>query len=428
MPAKNLDHPAAARPSALLERPWLFGLLIAPMAVLSNGIIGGGGLSYLFRSQGVDMARGAEIIALLNLPQIIYFLWSPLTDFWIRRRSWLIMASTTAAICMFFAFQRPLLASNSAVALIFLSACIGQLVIAACGGMMGTLHSETNRRRAGSFYQGGSLGFGAVALFVLTFLSERMHLGTLGWVAAAMIALPSLAALAAPEQDVVSDRTLKQTIARIGQEGKATFLRWEAIPYTLTCMFPMGSGAMIQLLPGLARDYHVGGHQVGWINGVAGSLLMAAGAMTYPLIPMRVRAPVAYLTVGLINEAALAIVWLGPLRPSTYLVGSTLFLFTVGASYAGFTSVVLEFLGKSGKSGSARYSIINALGNIPVASMVLIDGLGYARWGIRGMPGIDVVVGSVASLSMLAYFLTHPRRPTLDSQAGDISGVATSAT
>jgi PAT family beta-lactamase induction signal transducer AmpG len=185
-------------------------------------------------------------------------------------------------------------------------------------------------------------------------------------------------------------------------------------------MFPMGSGAMIQLLPGLARDYHVSGHQVGWINGVAGSLLMAGGAIAYPLIPTRVRAPVAYLTVGLINEATLAIVWLGPLRPATYLIGSTLFLFTVGASYAGFTSVVLEFLGKSGKSGSARYSIINALGNIPVASMVLIDGLGYAHWGIRGMPGIDVVVGSVASLSMLAYFLTHRRKPTPDPRVDDI--------
>ena len=420
MPTKDLNDPAAARRGALLERPWLFGLLIAPMAVLSNGIIGGGGLSYLFRSQGVDMARGAEIIALLNLPQIIYFLWSPLTDFWIRRRTWLMIAATTAAICMLFAFQRPRLASNSAVALIFLSACIGQLVIAACGGMMGSLHREASRRRASSFYQGGSLGFGAVALFVLTFLSERMHLGTLGWVAAAMIALPSLAALAAPEQEVLSERTLKETVARIGHEAKTTFLRWEAIPYTLTCMFPMGSGAMIQLLPGLARDYHVSGHQVGWVNGVAGSLLMAAGAITYPLIPTRVRAPVAYLTVGLINEATLAIVWLGPLRPSTYFIGSILFLFTVGASYAGFTSVVLEFLGKSGKSGSARYSIINALGNIPVASMVLIDGLGYAHWGIRGMPGIDVVVGSAASLSLLAYFLTHPRKTTPDPRVDDI--------
>lgn len=392
-------------PAAPAERPWLFGLLIAPMAVLSNGIIGGG-LSYLFRKQGVGMARGTEIIALLNLPQTIYFLWSPVTDFWVRRRTWLMLAATTAAVAMLAAFQRPSLASTWAVGLMFLSACLGQLIVAGCGGMMGTLHSETSRRRAGSFYQGGSLAFGAVALFVLALLSERMKLGVLGWIAAAMIALPSLAALAAPEQSIVSEHGLKETFSRIGQEVKTTFLRWEAVPYTLVMLFPMGSGAMIQLLPGLAADYHISGSQVGWINGVAGSLLMAAGALTTTFIPTRVRAPVLYLLICFVNEAALAILWLGPLRPSVYFAGATLFLFTIGGCYAGFTAVVLEFLGQSGKSGSARYSIINSLGNIPVAYMVLIDGRGYGRWGARGMPGTDAVLGAVGGAILLAYFLS----------------------
>jgi PAT family beta-lactamase induction signal transducer AmpG len=174
-------------------------------------------------------------------------------------------------------------------------------------------------------------------------------------------------------------------------------------------LFPMGSGAMIQLLPGLAADYHISGAQVGWINGVAGSLLTAAGALAATLVPARVRAPVAYLTVCIVNEATLAVLWLGPLRPSVYLVGVMLFLFTVGAGYALFTAVVLEFLGHSGKSGSARYSIINSLGNIPVAYMVSIDGIGYAHWGARGMPGIDVVLGTVGGTILLTYFLSRRR-------------------
>jgi len=417
MAPRDSKQTAKGIPAAPSERPWLFGLLIAPMAVLSNGIIGGGGLSYLLRGQGVGMARGSEIIALLNLPQIIYFLWSPITDFWMRRRAWVMAAAISAAICMFVAFQQPLLASNSAIALMFLSACIGQLIVAGCGGMMGELHSEASRRRASSFYQSGSLGFGAAALFVLTFFSERLHVGALGWIAAAMIAVPGLAALAAPEQRIVSEHGFKETVARIAHEGKATFLRWEAIPYSLACLFPMGSGAMIQLLPGLAVDYHISGRQVGWINGVEGSLLMAAGAIAFPLIPARVRAPVAYLTVCLVNEATLAILWLGPLRPSIYFAGATLFLFTIGACYAGFTAVVLEFLGRSGKSGSARYSIINSLGNVPVAAMVFIDGKGYAHWGVRGMPGIDVVVGTVAGVMLLTYFLTHRGRQTLEVES-----------
>ena len=164
---------------------------------------------------------------------------------------------------------------------------------------------------------------------------------------------------------------------------------------------------MIQLLPGLVADYHISGHQVAWINGVAGSLLTAAGALVTTFIPTRIRAPIAYLVICLVNEAVLAILWFGPLRPSVYLIGAMLFLFTIGACYAMFTAVVLEFLGGSGKSGSARYSIINSLGNVPVAYMVLIDGKGYAHWGTRGMPGIDIVLGTIGALILLACFASR---------------------
>lgn len=391
-----------------MERPWLFGLLIAPMAVLSNGVIGGV-LSYLLRKQGVGPARGAEIIALLNLPLTIYSLWSPITDFWVRRRTWLMAASIAAAAAMLAAFHQPSLASPQSVGLMFLSACLGQLVIASCGGMMGMLSREASRRRASSFYQTGSLGFGGVAVFVLAGFSGCLSMGTLGWLAAAMVALPSLIALAAPEQRTVGEYRPSDVFARIWHEFKTTFLQWKAVPYTILILFPMGSGAMIQLLPGLAPDYHIGGREVAWINGLAGSLLMATGAFSTTSIPHRIRAAVAYILVCLTSEAALAVLWLGPLRPC-YFAGTLLFLFAIGASYALFTAVVLEFLGGSGKSGSARYSIINSLGNVPLAYMVLLDGKGYAHWGARGMAGTDVLAGAAGGAILLAYFLTRRSR------------------
>ena len=218
----------------------------------------------------------------------------------------------------------------------FLSACFGQLIVSSCGGMMGSLHSEATRRKASSFYQGGSLAFGALSIFVLASLAEKFSMGPLGWITAALIAIPSFAALAAPEQarQAAPERTLKQTFACIWQEFKTTFFRWRAVPYTLVMLFPMCSGAAIGLLPGIAQDYGVTGQQMAWMNGIAGALLTAAGSLAATLIPTRVRAPVAYLSVGLINEATIAILWLGPLRPSTYFVGATLYLFTIGACYA----------------------------------------------------------------------------------------------
>jgi MFS family permease len=478
MPEADLEQVAGLNLSTQKERPWLFGLLIAPTAVLSNGLIAGA-LSYLLRQQGVSIGRSSQIISLLILPQSIYFLWSPVTDFWISRRTWLIVGAMGAALTMAAAFQGGRLDTPSAVALMFLSACFGQLIVASCGGLMGTLHSEVTRRRASAFYQGGSLAFGGLGIYVLATLTEKFSLGPLGWITAAFIAVPSFAAFAVPRpplektEDLTVARiqdsptknrffsgplpiailiivslillvkllgvpffgwiagaivllpilaacavkllpqeqasALKQTFSCIGYEFKTTFFRWRAVPYTLVMLFPMCSGAAIGLLPGIAQDYGVTGQQMAWMNGIAGALLTAAGSLAATLIPTHVRAPVAYLSVGLINEAMIAILWLGPLRPSTYFLGATLFLFTIGACYSLFTAVVLDFLGKSGKSGCGRYSIINSLGNVPVAYMTAVDGHGGKLWGARGLAGTDAVVGAIGGALLLAYFLTRKR-------------------
>ncbi len=390
------------------ERPWLFGLLIAPNAVLAYGIISGV-LSYLLRRQGVGIGRTSQIIALLILPQTIYFLWSPITDFWIRRRTWLMVGAIGSALTLAAAFHGSRLDTPAAVALMFLSACFGQLIVSSCGGMMGTLRSEATRRKASSVYQAGALAFGALGVFVLARLAERMGMGPLGWIAAALIALPSLAAFATPEQPREQEQGIKQTFAGIWHEFKVTFFRWRAVPYTLLMLFPMASGALIGLLPGIAQDYHVSGQNMAWMNGLAGALLTASGSLAATLIPARIRASIAYLSVCLFNEALLLILWLGPLSPSTYFIGATLYLFTIGTCYALFTAVVLEFLGQSGRSGCGRYSIINSLGNVPVVYMTALDGRGGQLWGARGLAGTDAVVGAIGAAILLTYFLTRKR-------------------
>ncbi|MGB7264235.1 MAG: MFS transporter [Terracidiphilus sp.] len=391
------------------ERPWLFAFLIAPMAVLEVGFVTGA-LSYLLRTEGVDPAREGSIVALLSLPHAIYFLWGPITDFWIRRRTWLITASALAAAALVAAFHQRGLASSWAVALIFLSLCVGALVVAACGGMMGTLRSELNRRRAGSFYQSGSLAFGALTVFLVISLSDRLQLSSLGWVVAALVILPSLFAFGAPPQKMISEHTARESAAHIWREFKQTFLRWEAIPYTLLITAPFCSGAMIGLLTGLAADYGVTGRQVAWINGVGGALLTAGGAYAASLLPVRIRAPIAFLLVGLVNAATMAVLALGPQTPAVYFTGTLLYLFSIGAGYAFFTGVALEFLGGSGKSGSSRYSIINSLGNLPVAYMAYLDGRAYAHWGPRGMPAADAILSAAGATILLGHFVLSRRR------------------
>jgi hypothetical protein len=149
---------------------------------------------------------------------------------------------------------------------------------------------------------------------------------------------------------------------------------------------------MIGLLPQLARDYGVSAAQVAWINGRGGALLTSAGS-TLGVAHSCPRARVHCIFAGgpgQCGHAGVAQLW-DRSGPRFISLSTVLFLFTVGAGYALFTAVCLEFLGGSGKSGSSRYAIINSLGNVPVAYMTWLDGRGYALWGPRGMPGIDAI-------------------------------------
>jgi PAT family beta-lactamase induction signal transducer AmpG len=266
------------------------------------------------------------------------------------------------------------------------------------------------------------MGFGALCAAALVYLSSRVSQHVLGLTAAALIGLPALSAFAAPRQEEISKGEFRVTMRRIGGEFKSTFLRWDALPYIACMTFPFASGAAVGLLPGVARQYGVDGDHVAWVNGLLGAFVMAAGSWAMSWVRIRVSAPVLFLVTALVNCACLTVLWLGPMRPATYYTGLVLYLFTVGCCYAMFTAVVLEFLGSSGKSGSARYSIINSLGNIPVLYMLQVDGWGGERWGGRGLAGAEAVVGGLGAVALLAYFLMRaPARTHIASEPAPAS-------
>jgi PAT family beta-lactamase induction signal transducer AmpG len=374
-------------------------------------VIQGGVLAFLLSRQGLGSGAQSALISLLALPTMLYFLWSPITDFFVRRRTWLLVGGVLSGALMALGFHQVSLTSNRAKLLMLASACLCQLCVSSCGGMMGALHAERSKRIASGFYQAGSLGFGALSVSVLLWLSSRTSRNALGLAAFVMIAGPALLAVFAPRQNEIATGSFARTMQNIWLEFKATFMRWEAIPYTLCMLFPMASGAAISLIPGVATHYGLNGDSVAWMNGLLGAVLMGAGSIAATLVPARVSAPVAYLSAGVVNALTLTVLWLGPMRPSTYIVGATLYLLTVGFAYGLFTAVVLEFLGASGKSGSGRYSIINSLGNIPVLYMIRLDGWGGDRFGPRGLSATECVLGTVGGALLLAYFLLR-RKPT----------------
>ena len=409
--------PVAAPTTTRTDRPWIFGLLIAPSAVVANGVIQGGVLTFLLTKQGMKIDAASHWITLIGLPTTLYFLYSPLTDFLVKRRTWLIFASFIAAALMFAAFRQPTLAESRALWLIFASGCISQLIVSSCGGMMGTLHTDRAKHTASGFYQAGSMAFGALATWLLIRESSRVALVALGWMAAVSIALPSLFALLAPPQPELRTDGFLATLQVLGRECRATFARWDAAPYLLFMLLPAGTGAAIGLLPGIAQNYGISGDQVAWMNGLLGALAIAAGSMITPLVPSRWPITRVALAVYIANALLLIAMACGPVRSWNYLAGTIAYLFTTGCCYSCGTAVLLEFLGASGKSGSGRYSVMNGLLNVPVLTMISVDGWAAARWGARGLPAIEGAAALATCVPMLIYVcMRPPRRTVIDTE------------
>jgi PAT family beta-lactamase induction signal transducer AmpG len=384
--------------------PFIFAILNLPHAVVISGVCGTL-LSYLLRQQGIDPHHIANENALFLLPGSLFFLWSPLTDFLMRRRTWLAGSSAVAGVAVGLALQLHSYASKSAVALLLCAVCVVLLSSASVGGLAASLMPEQKKTRVGCFLQMGNLAGGALGGGGLLLLSSHASRPVLGVAAGAVVCAPSLLALLLNEPRVKKRSVgLITELRQMGAEFTKTFMRLSALPAVLLLLSPLGCGGAIGILSSIARDYGVSENQVVWTNGLAGALLTAAGAMLMTLMPARFDIRVAYAVTGLVNAAVLVVFCVGTPRPWMYLVGSALYLFTVGACWAMYSALVLKIVGCPGRSCCGRYAMGVSMANLPVAYMAALDGLGAKWFGARGLPGINMVVSGLVGIAFLFWF------------------------
>ncbi len=290
-------------------------------------------------------------------------------------------------------------------ALLLVGMCVVMLSVAALGGLMAEVVPADRRTRASGFSQCGNLGFGALAGGGVLYLSQHMGRREFGIVCGLLVAAPGLLSLMVAETGAAGDgEGLRTAVRRIGQEFRTTFFKWEALPVLLILMAPLGSGAAIGLLPGLAPDYGVSVGQVAWMNGLGGGLLTAFGALLIGFIKLPTDMRMAYATGGLVNALSLGFLVVGRSSPVGYFVGVSIYMVSVGAVYGLVIALALKLLGLAGKSGGSRYAIVLSFANFPVWYMTVVDGLG-ARWfGVKGVPGIDMVVSGVSTIAFIGWF------------------------
>jgi hypothetical protein len=172
---------------------------------------------------------------------------------------------------------------------------------------------------------------------------------------------------------------------------------------------PLGAGAAFALLPALAKSYGVGAGEIIWVNGIGGGIALTLGAVCGAWLPRHWNRHLTYVLAGLTNAVAAAILF-SVQRPEVYFAGTLLYLSTTGLCWARFAALVVSIVGPGVHSVCTKYSVVAALGNIPLLYMMLLDGFVAKHYGIHGL--LSTEVGGSLLTALVAALLLISRRVT----------------
>ena len=298
--------------------------------------------------------------------------------------------------------------SQSAVWAFFGAMIFCMLISSSYGGLMASMLAPVNRTRAAAWAQASNLGGGAIVSSVILLAAQHSAGFTWGIVAALLMIVPAVSVAGLQEPARVPSPGFMVHWRQVGAELRETCLTPKNFFGLLLLIAPPGAGALIGLLPAIARDYGVGGFDVVWINGLGGGLLMAAGCMAGGWVP-RFDRRIAYALAGALNAIpAFFLVFAPPTYP-VYMVGTVVYLFTIGLTSTLSMDLVLDVVGAAGRSGSMRYSILAAMSYVPIAYMTWLEGLASNSYGFHGVPFVEAL-SSLFDLPLILIWVLWRRK------------------
>jgi len=397
--------------SAPVVRPWRFALIGVPYGAFYGLVTIA--LPFMLRRQGLSVQRIASIGAFVQAPAIWYFLWAPIVDIRLRRRTWVLLLSAVAAVCAAFGLYFAGVGSvRLATTALVAGSALSQPISSALGGLVASTVPNALRGRASGWSQAGMLCGGVTAGGGSVWLSGHVSVVAAAVASAMLVLLPSLTALTIPE--VRSPRPgLILQLRAMSRDVVAMLHRREVLIAFVFFLSPIGAGAAASLFSAVAAEYHSSAKVIIWAASL-GAILTPVGALVGGLLSDRFNRWRVYPLTGLASALSSAAMAMGPLSPRTFLLGTGGYAFTLGMCYAGFMALAFELLGAGTTAVSTRFTLLMAAVNVPVVYMLRLDGLAHTRLGVRGMLAVDSLSNVVfAGLLLLLFAGKSLGRPAL---------------
>ena len=370
-------------------------------------------LAWVLSQAGMSVEQVAELVAVSFIPQTWKFLWAPIADTTLTRKTWYVLAGILSAAGIYATGAVP--AGNGNMSVLYLVVLVSNVAVTflamAVESLMVYGTRPEQKGRASGWFQAGNLGGqgvgGGAGLWLAQILPDPWMSGAvLGIVCASCIA--ALAFVAEPPR-----------VARTGSYARdiRDVLRdmWDVIRARpgflalLICFLPIGTGAASNLWAAAAGEWSASADTVALATGVLGGLVSAVGCIAGGYICDRMDRKKAYVLYGLLQATCAIAMALAPRTEAMYIVFTTAYAFITGLTYAGFSAVVLEAIGLG--AAATKYNVFASLSNMPIAYMTVVEGWANTRWQAGGMLYTEAVFAVAGVLVfLLATALTARRR------------------
>jgi MFS family permease len=390
--------------------PSVFLFLIVPFGAMGGYL--SVAIGYQLTQAGVGVEEVAALIAASYIPQTWKFLWAPVADTTLSRKTWYVLAGLVSALGIFVTGAVPADAASLPLlyAAVLISNVASTFLAMATESLMVYNTPPQLQGRAGGWFQAGNLGGnglgGGAGLWLAQTLPDP-------WMAAAAIAVACALCCAAlwfvPEPPPLPrtghyGRMLVAVLKDLWQVARSR----TGILALLICFLPIGSGAATNLWAAVADDWHASANTVALATGVFSGIVSALGCLAGGYGSDRMDRKTAYALYGLLMALCAVAMALAPRTETMYVVFTLIYSFIQGLTYAAFTAVVLEAIGLG--AAATKYNLYASLSNMPIAYMTLVDGWAHTRWGAAGLLNVEAAFGVVGIVLFIAVAMMLPRR------------------
>lgn len=392
--------------------------LVWLLAIVPFGAVGGFTgvvLAYLATQRGLTVEEGASLIAAGMLPHTGKFLWAPLVDMTLSRRTWYAISSALCAVGILAMAAIPL--GPDTLHLLRIVIFTVNLATTTLGmaieGQMAHLTAPEDRGRAGGWFQAGNLGGngigGGLGLWMATQLPAPWMSGAVLGAAFLACGVPAMLLPDVPREG--SRRGPVGAVVDLVQDFWGIVRSANGFLAALICFLPIGTGAATGVLAQseIAAKWGAGEAEVGLVNGVLAGVIMAVGSLAGGEICKRVAPRVVYAAVGALMAGVAMAMAAAPTTPTTFIAGGLAYAAVTGLAYAAFTGLVLETIGAG--AAATKYNVFASLSNTPITYMGLLLASAVTAWGPAGMLLTEAGAGFAGIALFLVATAVVRRRP-----------------